>query len=134
MFDTNCMSDTKRIYKEAGGATIDVSDAGINAIKRLPADPDYNRSVNAAAEQVLKASADPQRVAMQEAAVRCAGILSQAGVYYQQPLGDLKYRKPLDQMYAEERSVKPIGVWVENVPTPGNVASCLKPGGGGRNH
>jgi hypothetical protein len=124
------MSDPKHTYKEEGGAKVDLSDAGIEAMKRQAADPENNRRASAASEQLLQASADLQKVALQEEAVRCAGILAQAGAYYQQPLADLKFRKPLEEMHAEERSTKPLGAWVSDVPTPGNVASCVKPDSG----
>lgn len=56
----------------------------------------------------------------------CEAIIRAAHKYYAEPYSDLKYKKPLQEMYKLEATDVSFGHWVAEVPKPGDVAGCSK--------
>jgi len=59
----------------------------------------------------------------------CVEIRKKAASYYKNPPKDMDLKAPLEKLYEVADVEEPIGIWVANVPRPGDVLGCYKPNG-----
>lgn len=76
-------------------------------------------------EAILRKLIFPEIILEESPRDRCPAIIEAARQFYAEPLPDLRYKKPLLEMYKDSGTDETYGEWVAGVTKPGDVAACV---------